>query len=119
MLKAGGTTAFLTIVLSPGLSKADHRKGARLGPRAVASTRPLDVLMAAAGFSEVEVTDVTNTFLEVALAWQRESVRHERELRQILGNEWEERLSDRAGLIRGVEQGLLRRLLIIGRAPKD
>lgn len=119
MLRPGGRTAFLTIIVSPGLSKSDHRIAVRLGPRAIASTRPLDVLMTAAGFTDVEVSDVTESFLDVARAWQSEFLRHERELREIMGDEWEERLSDRADMIRGVEQGLLRRVFLTGRAPKS
>lgn len=117
MLRPAGRAAYLTIVVSPGLSKSDHRKAVRLGPRAIASTRPLDVLTTAAGFSYVEVTDVTKSFLEVARAWQSEFVRHERELKEVMGDEWEERLRDRADMIRGVEQGLLRRVLVTGSAP--
>lgn len=72
--------------------------------------------MKAARFSDVEVIDVTGDFLEVARAWQREFFHHERALRQVMGNEWEERVADRADLIRGVEQGLLRRVLVTGTA---
>jgi hypothetical protein len=108
--------AFLTITVSPGLSKADHRIAVRLGPRATASTRPLDVLMNAAGFTDMEEIDVTESFLEVARAWQLEFLRHERELREVIGDEWEERMSDRADMIRGVEQGLLRRVFVAGNA---
>jgi hypothetical protein len=117
MLRPAGRTAYLTIIVSPGLSRSDHRNAVRLGPRAIASTRPLDDLMTAAGFTEVEITDLTASFLEVALAWQSEFVRHERELREVMGDEWEERLCDRAAMIRGVEHGLLRRVLVTGSAP--
>ncbi|MGH2787824.1 MAG: hypothetical protein ACRDJV_07920 [Actinomycetota bacterium] len=117
MLRPAGRTAYLTIVVSPGLSKSAHRAAVRLGPRAIASTRPLDVLMSAAGFTDVDVTDLTASFLEVARAWQSEFLRHERELKEVMGDEWEERLRDRADMIRGVEEGLLRRVLVTGRAP--
>jgi hypothetical protein len=75
--------------------------------------------MNAAGFTDVEVIDVTEAFLEVAGAWQSEFLRHERELREVIGDEWEKRLSDRADMIRGVEQGLLRRVLVTGKAPES
>ena len=117
MLRPAGRTAYLTITVAPGLSKPAHRLAVRLGPRAITSTRPLDVLMSAAGFADVELTDVTGEFLEVARAWQAEFVQHERELREFMGDEWEERLHDRAALIRGVEQDLLRRVLVTGTAP--
>jgi hypothetical protein len=73
--------------------------------------------MTGAGFRDVGVTDVTESFLVIARAWQSEFLRHERELREVMGDEWEERLSDRADLIRGVEQGLLRRVFATGTAP--
>jgi hypothetical protein len=73
--------------------------------------------MTGAGFRDVEVTDVTESFLMIARAWQSEFLRHERELREVMGDEWEERLSDRADLIRGGEQGLLRRVFVTGTAP--
>ncbi len=111
--------AFLTIIVSPGLSKWDHRIAVRLGPRAIASTRPLDVLMNAAGFTGVEEIDATESFLEVARAWQAEFLSHERELREVIGDEWEERVSDRADMIRGVEQGLLRRVFVTGTARRS
>jgi hypothetical protein len=70
--------------------------------------------MSAAGFTDVEEIDVTESFLEVARAWQSEFLAHERELREVIGDEWEERVSDRADMIRGVEQGLLRRVFVTG-----
>jgi precorrin-6x reductase len=75
--------------------------------------------MNAAGFTDVEVTDATASFLEVARAWQAEFLRHERELREVMGDEWEVRLSDRAEMIRGVEQGLLRRVFVTGKIQKS
>jgi cyclopropane fatty-acyl-phospholipid synthase-like methyltransferase len=117
LLRPAGRIAFLTIIVSPGLSKTAHRIAVRLGPRAIASTRPLDALMTAAGFRDVEVTDVTESFLRVARAWQSEFLRHERELREVMGDEWEERYSDRADMIRGVEEGLLRRVFVTGTTP--
>jgi hypothetical protein len=117
ILRPGGRTAFLTITVSPGLSKSAHRIAVRLGPRAIASTRPIDVLMNAAGFIDVEVVDLTESFLDVARAWQREFINHEPELRAIMGHEWDERVRDRADMIRGVKEGLLGRLLVTGGVP--
>jgi hypothetical protein len=114
MLRLGGRTAYLTIIVSPGLTKAAHRRAVRLGPRAIASTRPLDALMTAAGFIDVEITDVTEEFLATARGWYTESGRHERQLRNILGDELDERQSHRRAMIGGVEEGLLRRVLVGG-----
>lgn len=101
-------------MVSPGLSKRDHRIAVRRGPRAVTSTRPIDVLMDAAGFRDVEVADVTRDFLAVARAWEREFDAHEDHLRGVLGGEWEERQADRRDLIAGVEAGQLQRILVTG-----
>jgi hypothetical protein len=73
--------------------------------------------MTAAGFTDVEITDVTESFIRIARAWQSEFLHHERELREVIGDEWGERLSDRADMIEGGEQGLLRRVFVTGKAP--
>jgi hypothetical protein len=117
LLKPGGGTAFFTIIVTPGLSRKAHRRAARLGPRAVASTRPLDALMNAAGYVDLEVVDVTADFGDTARAWSREFSHHEKELRLALGDELEERQSDSQDLIRGVEEGLLKRVLTTAAAP--
>jgi hypothetical protein len=117
MLRAGGRTAFLTIVVAAGLSKAAHRRGVRLGPRAVASSRPTEELMSAAGFIDVDVTDASDDFLETARFWFTEFSLHEQELRAVLGDALDEQQSDRRDMIRGVEEGLLRRVLVAATAP--
>jgi hypothetical protein len=62
--------------MAPGLTKSAHRRAAHLGPRAIVSTRSLDVSMNAAGFVDVEVTDMTQEFLDTARAWNQRM--HER-----------------------------------------
>jgi cyclopropane fatty-acyl-phospholipid synthase-like methyltransferase len=114
LLRGGGGTAFFTIVIAPSLSKADHRVAVRLGPRATRSTRPVDVLMDAAGFVDIEVIDFTDDFLDVARAWEQEFTANEDALRPIFGDEWEERQDDRRSMIGGIERGLLRRILVTG-----
>jgi hypothetical protein len=109
-----GCTAYLTIKVAPGLTKSAHRRAVRLGPRAVASTRPLDVLMNSAGFVDIEVTDVTQEFLDTARGWNREFARHERELRDVLGDELDELQAQCRARIRGAEEGLLHRVLVSG-----
>jgi len=104
-------------VVAPGLSKSDHRIAVRRGPRAVRTTRPVGVLMEAAGFVDVEVTDFTDDFLRVAKAWEREFAIHEQALRPILGDEWDERQTDRRGMIDAIDRGWLRRILVTAAAP--
>ena len=117
MLRPGGRLAYLTIVLASGLSKSQHRVGVRLGPRAVAATDSDLGLMLRAGFEDVELSDVTAEFLDAARSWQREYNRHADDLKRIIGEkEWEDRQSDRAGITRGIEERLLQRVLVSGRA---
>ena len=71
LLRPGGRTAYFTIFTTPGLSKSDHRRAVRLGPRAVASRQGQAELLEAAGFTSIDVRDVTKVFLETAHRWLR------------------------------------------------
>ena len=110
--------AFLTISITPGLSKKEHRRAARIGPRSVASTRPVDELMVSAGFEDVKVDDVTSDFLATARAWLDGYTRHEERLRDLIGEEMFDDLDkNRRDLISGIEGGLLRRWFASGVKP--
>ena len=106
--------AFSTIVASPGLSRSEHKRAVRLGPRATNSTRPIDALMGAARFEAVRVTDETSSFLETACAWRSQFAEHENELRDIIGPTWDERQKERGEIIQAIKEGLLQRLLVTG-----
>ena len=110
--------AYTTIVSRPGLSPARHREAVRLGPPAVEAAAPDRVLMEKAGFAAIRITDVTPAFLDTASAWRREFSRHESGVKAVLGEtEWKERQASRAGIISGIQDGLLRRILVSGRVP--
>ena len=111
--------AFFTITVAPGLDKSDHRRAVRIGPRAVAARREADELMTQAGFVEVDAQDVTDDFERTARAWHREYEENERELREVLGADYDELRANRVEMIEGVEQGLLRRTLVVGTAPEE
>ena len=106
------------MAVSPGLSAKEHRRAVRWGPRAIASSRPFDELVAAAGFVDIEVLDVTEDFHSTANAWVAQWSRHEDELRPILGELLDERTTHHKEMIAGAEQGLLKRLLITARKPE-
>lgn len=106
--------AFLTIAIAPGLSKRQHRRAARIGPRSVASNRSPRELMEAAGYERLEVVDVTEDFRRTAVAWHEQYTKHADELRSILGSELDELCENRTDLIAGVEEGLLQRALVSG-----
>lgn len=110
--------AFFTITVAPGLDKSEHRRAVRIGPRAVAARREADELMAQAGFVDVEMQDVTREFVDTARSWHREYKENERELRELLGTEYDELYVNRVDMIRGVERNLLRRTLVVGTAPQ-
>jgi hypothetical protein len=108
--------AFMTITIVEGLSQEEHRRAVRIGPRAVAQTRPIDRLMTAAGFEDVEVTDLTEEFATTAQAWFEEYNEHEDELRSLLGAEFDELCSNRGDMLGGLREGLLQRVLVAGTA---
>ncbi len=120
ILRPAGRTAFFTIFVAPGLSKRDHRRAVRLGPRAVASNRGQAELLAAAGFVDVEEVDVTGEFLETARRWLRFSAELEPALRAALGDEVvDEQVADRTDMVKAIEEGLLKRSLLVGAAPPN
>ena len=117
LLRPGGHIAFTTIVVAKGLSKVEHLRAARLGPRAVSTTRPLGVLMKAAGFQGIEVTDVTKDFIETAQSWFDAFAARECELRPLFCDQFDDRQRGRLDMIVGTGEGLLRRLLVSATAP--
>ncbi len=117
LLRPNGRIAYLTIIMTPGLDRAEHREAVRIGPPAVTSRAPDDVLMRQARFVDVQITDVTTEFSSTASAWRTEFTHHEVEVKALLGEAtWEERQSARADMLRGINEGLLRRVLVSGRA---
>ena len=88
-----------------------------MGPRAVTSTRPLEELMRAARFEDVEVTDVTREFKATAQAWWDAFSERESEIRPLLGAEYDDRQKGRREMIAGAGEGLLQRVLVSGTAP--
>lgn len=73
--------------------------------------------MQGAGFSDLEVVDLTDDFLRTAYDWHEQYSAHEDELRLLIGDEIDELSKDRNDLIAGVEEGLLKRTLVCGRKP--
>ena len=120
ILVPGGRSAYFTIFVSPGLSRREHRRAVRLGPRAVASDRPESELLAAAGLAEVDEVDVTEEFLETARRWLRFSRELEPALRESLGDDaFDQQLTDRTDMVKAIEEGLLKRSLLVAAAPRS
>jgi hypothetical protein len=69
--------------------------------------------MAAAGFDNVDVTDVTDAYVVTLAAWVREWYAEAVELARILGaDEFAERQAKRRRAIAAAHRGLLRRYII-------
>jgi hypothetical protein len=115
LLRPGGRTAYLTIFATPGLSKRDHRRAVRFGPRAVRSSSEQAELLGAAGFDHVLVIDVTQDFLETIRRWLLHASELELGLRSALGDTlFDEQQADRKDMVAAVEEGLLSRALFVG-----
>ncbi len=68
----------------------------------------------AAGFIEVDEIGVTEEFLETARRWLRFSWELDRELRASLGDDaFDEQLTERTETVRSIEDGLLKRSLLV------
>lgn len=73
--------------------------------------------MQKAHFADVEITDLTSEFLNTARSWHAEFARNETAVKKVIGEaRWEDRQTSRSELIAGIQEGLLRRILVSGRA---
>jgi hypothetical protein len=100
------------------LSKVDHRRAVRLGPRAVGSARDQSELLEAAGFVPIVVTDATDDLLETARRWLTHGSELEVELRPVVGDAlFDQQQTDRREMITAVEEGLLSRALFVAARP--
>jgi hypothetical protein len=118
LLRPGGRTAFFTIHPTPGLDARRRRRAHRDGPVAVASHVPPHELLTRAGFTDIEETDCTAEFATVARAWIDQWDRHRDALAELLGaEEVDQRQRERRIQLRAVEDGLLRRTLLVALRP--
>jgi hypothetical protein len=118
LLVPGGRTAFFTIHPTPELNPRLRRRAHRDGPVAVASHLPNRELLERAGFTEIEETDCTAEFAAVAQAWIDQCDQHRDALADLLGgDELEQRQNERRIQLRAVQDGLLRRSLLVARRP--
>lgn len=118
LLRRGGRIAFTTIHIAPGLDAAAHRRARRSGPRAVASRRQQEELLASAGFVDIDNLDVTAEFATTARAWIEESKDNYDELTAVESpRALDERMRNNTKQLRAVEDGLLRRGMFTARRP--
>jgi len=118
LLRPGGRTAFFTIHPAPGLDPVRRRRAHRDGPVAVASRFSNRELLERAGFVDIEEADCTAEFAVTARAWIEQWDRHHDALADLLGAEHvAQRQRERRSQLRAVEDGLLRRSLLVAIRP--
>jgi len=118
VLRPGGRTAFFTIHPTPRLDPRRRRRAHRDGPVAVASHLSQRDLLERAGFVDIEETDCTVEFATVARAWIDQCDQHHDDLVDALGAvEVEQRQRERRAQSRAIDDGLLRRSLLVAARP--
>ena len=112
-LRPSGRTAFFTIYPAAGLTRAQRRRASRDGPIAVATARPYQQLLLAAGFTQVTETDCTPEFAATTRAWLNHWDANHSELVALLGEQAvAERQAERRAQLRATEDGILARSLL-------
>ncbi len=107
--------AFFTIFVAPGLTASEYQRALRSGPTFVSSRRRDHAeLIASAGFSRSEETDLTAEFRSTSRAWQTERDKHAAGIITVEGEAaFRERQSDLGVQSAAIEAGLLRRSLFV------
>ena len=107
--------AFVTIFVASGLTASEYRRALRSGPTFVSSRRKDHrELVASAGFSRIEETDLTAEFLLTSRGWENERSELAAEMIAAEGEAaFNERQSDLDVQSRAIEAGLLRRSLFV------
>ena len=118
VLKPGGVISFGVIAVADGLSDKQVARAVGAGPAQVEAGPGYPALMAAAGFEDVEVIDVSEEYLSTCAAWVSERDAESAELERVIGRD--ELAERQAGLRLAIEttkEGLLKRYLISAGSP--
>ena len=114
VLKPGGRIAGYVIHTPQGLRREGECRAAELGPSPVAAPALPEDLARSVGFSVIRREDVTARFRTTCEAIVRARTELEDALRAEEGDEgYEEEQQDKRGMLQGIDEGLLRRLLIV------
>ena len=109
-LRPGGVTAFTVIEPAPGLTPAERRRVADVGPSDVLVRTGYPSLLDSAGFVDVAADDVTSDYRATLSAWIRETDRRAADVEAVVGaEELEARQRRRIGALAAVDAGILRR----------
>jgi hypothetical protein len=110
--------AFQVIHVAPGLRERARRRAQQSGPWAVSSRHSPDELMRHAGFVDLAILDQTEDFRTTAAAWIAEWDAHRPELVTLHGeSEFDTRQQERRTQLQAIDDGLLRRSLVVGCRP--
>ena len=114
VLKPGGRIAGYVIHIPAGVTEAQERRAAELGPSDVTAPASPEALTLAAGLTIVVTEDVTDAFRVTcaALAAARRDL--EDELRADEGDDfYEEERRKKNAMLKGIDEGILRRSLVV------
>ena len=101
-----------------GLCPAEVELAAELGPADVGASAPPEALSSEAGLVDVQQIDITKPFLQTCQAIVTGRKTAETALRKAEGDEsYEQELARTRDMLNGIELGLLRRCLLLGRKP--
>ncbi len=116
VLKPGGRIAYYTIYIPPDLSVADYRRIMKFWPEAATRKRWPAEMLAAAGFTQVDETDVTEQYGVTARGWVEGRKRHYDELIAAIGEtSLKDKIAEGEGILQALKDGLLRRSLLTAR----
>ena len=114
VLKPGGSIAGYVIHVPAGMTKAQERRANELGPSEVVAPSSFETLSQVAGLTIVLTEDVTEAFRSTcaALATARRDL--ENELRIAEGDDfYEEERRKKHAMLEGIDEGILRRSLVV------
>ena len=116
VLKPGGRLSFLVIELADGLPDSLLEEAVAFAPDYVAAAAPYLDLVSGAGFTAIEVVDVTAEYHETLGSWLTEWDRASAELLPLVGaEEFEDRQHRRRNGLVAVEKGWIRRRRFLAR----
>lgn len=111
--------AFTTIYIAQGVTERDYRRAMRARGPGIAERRTMIELCERAGFVRVRERDLTADFMRTTRTYMEMAARYEDELRAAWGDaRYEESQSSRRATLRLVSEGIVRRGLFVGVAPR-
>ena len=114
VLKSGGCIAGYVIHIPTGLTDAQERRAADLGPSDVTASTSPEVLTQAAGLTVVVKEDVTDAFRATCAALVTARRDLEDELRADEGDDfYEEERRQKNAMLQGIDEGILCRSLVV------